>query len=489
MQQKEESIMTQRALHFSSRWGLMLAMLGMAVGTGNIWRFPRIAAANGGGSFLVAWVVFLLIWSIPLIILEFALGNATKKGTLGVARQFLGDKFAWAGAWVAWTAAAIGFYYAVVMGWTLRYATAAIVGRLDGAQSQELWNSFAYSPMALVFHGVAVLLAVLVVSGGVAGIERLTKVLIPTLLLLVVVLTARAVTLEGASAGLSFLFTPHWADLANYRIWLEALTQNAWDTGAGWGLVLCYAIYSRKNEDTNLNAVGLAIGNNCISLMAGVMVLCTVFSFTDSATAVTELSGQNNEGLTFIWIPQLFEQMPGGGFFQALFFAALVFAAWTSLLSLFEVLVRVFQELGFERKRIMPMLGLAVWLLGVPSALSQKVFANQDFVWSVALMVSGLIFAMIALRYGVSKFRRDFVNAGAQDLKIGAWWDWAIRLVVVEALVLVVWWFWQVRTSPMFAPDGLGLLLVEWAVVALVFFLLNGWMLRRMDGARADSAD
>ena len=475
--------MSQRANHFSSRWGLMLAMLGMAVGTGNIWRFPRIVAANGGGSFLVAWVVFLLIWSIPLIILEFALGSGTRKGTLGVARQFLGEKFAWAGAWIAWTAAAIGFYYAVVMGWTLRYALSAIVGRLDGAQSQELWDSFAYSPMALVFHGVAVLLAVVVVSGGVAGIERLTKVLIPMLLLLVIVLTIKAVTLDGASAGLSFLFTAHWADLANYKVWLEALTQNAWDTGAGWGLVLCYSIYSRKNEDTNLNAIGLAVGNNCISLMAGVLVLCTVFSFTDNSEAIGLLSSQNNEGLTFIWIPQLFQQMPGGGIFQALFFIALVFAAWTSLVSLFEVLARVFVELGFERKKIMPILGVSVWLLGVPSAISQKVFSNQDFVWSVALMVSGLIFAVMALRYGVTRFREDFVNRGNQDLKIGAWWDWAIRLVVVQAVVLVVWWFWQVRNSPLFAPDGLGLLLVEWGVIALAFFLLNGWMVRRMSAA------
>lgn len=472
--------MSSRANYFSSRWGLMLAMLGMAVGTGNIWRFPRIAAANGGGSFLVAWVVFLLVWSIPLIMLEFALGNATRKGPLGVARQFLGARFAWAGAWIAWTAAAIGFYYAVVMGWTLRYALSAIAGRLDGSQSQQLWDSFAYSPMALVFHALAVLLAVLVVSGGVAGIERLTKILIPLLLLLVVVLTVKAVTLDGASTGLHFLFTPHWGDLANYRIWLEALTQNAWDTGAGWGLVLCYAIYSRKDEDTNLNAVGLAVGNNCISLMAGVMVLCTVFSFTDNGQAVASLSSQNNEGLTFIWIPQLFQQMPGGGFFQALFFIALVFAAWTSLLSLFEVLARVFAELGFDRRKVMPFLGLGVWLLGVPSAISQRVFANQDFVWSVALMISGLIFALMALRYGVTRFRHEFVNRGNQDLRIGAWWDWAIRLVVVEALVLVVWWFWQVRNSPLFAADGLGLLLVEWAAVALVFVLINGWMVRRM---------
>jgi NSS family neurotransmitter:Na+ symporter len=111
---------------FSSRWGMLLAMLGMAVGTGNIWRFPRIAASNGGGSFLVAWAVFLLLWSIPLLILEFGMGKGTRKGTVGAFTKTLGPKFGWMGAWVAWTATAIMFYYSVVMGWTLRFFWATL---------------------------------------------------------------------------------------------------------------------------------------------------------------------------------------------------------------------------------------------------------------------------------------------------------------------------------------------------------------------------
>ena len=123
---------------FSSRWGLMLAMLGMAVGTGNIWRFPRIAATNGGGSFLIAWVVFLLLWSVPLIIAEFAMGKALRRGPIGVFRHFLGERFAWVGAWIAWIVVAIGFYYAVVMGWTIRYLVAALLGQLAvGSQENQ----------------------------------------------------------------------------------------------------------------------------------------------------------------------------------------------------------------------------------------------------------------------------------------------------------------------------------------------------------------
>ena len=470
---------------FTSRWGLMLAMLGMAVGTGNIWRFPRIAASNGGGSFLIAWVVFLFLWSIPLILLEFSMGKGLRKGPVGAMAHFMGEKFAWMGVWIGWTAAAIGFYYAVVMGWTIRYFGAAITGSLGAGESQQLWDSFAFTPATLIFHAIAVVLAMSVVAGGVKGIERVARVLMPMLVILVVILAARAVTLPGASAGLSFLFTPDFAVLGNYRVWLEALTQNAWDTGAGWGLVICYAVYSRRKEDTNLNGFLLAFGNNSISLMSGILVMCTIFSVVPAAQAAAELQGATNEGLTFVWIPELFNSIPGGGFFMVLFFMALVVAAWTSLVSLFELIARITSELGFERKKVMPIVGVSVWLLGIPSALSQKIFSNQDFVWSVSLMLSGLFFAGAVLKYGVTRYRNEYINTEHQDLRIGAWWDWAIRLVAVQALILIGWWFWQIRSTDPFAPDGLATMLIEWGVVLAILLVCNRWITARAKGAKA----
>jgi len=316
---------------FSSRWGMLLAMLGMAVGTGNIWRFPRVAASNGGGSFLIAWAVFLLAWSVPLLILEFGMGKGTRQGAIGAFVKTLGPGFAWMGAWVAFVATAIMFYYSVVMGWTLRFFVGTITGEVPGATPSAFWDGFHSTPGALVTHVVAMTLGVFVVSRGVKGIETAAKFLIPSLIFLVFVLALRAVTLPGASAGLAFLFTPDWAALGDYHVWLEALTQNAWDTGAGWGLVLTYAVYMRANEDTALNAFVIGFGNNAMSLLAGIMVLCTVFSVMPDAAG--EIVGAGNEGLTFIWVPQLFAQIPGGRFFQGLFFLALVFAAWTSLLA------------------------------------------------------------------------------------------------------------------------------------------------------------
>ncbi len=476
--------MASKSEIFSSRWGMLLAMLGMAVGTGNIWRFPRIAASNGGGSFLVAWVVFLLLWSVPLLILEFAMGKGTRQGAIGAFVKTLGPKFAWMGAFIVFVATAIMFYYSVVMGWTIRFFVGTLTGEVPGATPSVFWDSFHSTPGALVTHVIAMAMGVFVVAKGVKGIETAAKVLIPSLIVLVMVLALRAVTLPGASAGLAFLFTPDWAALGNFQIWIEALTQNAWDTGAGWGLVLTYAVYMRANEDTALNAFVIGFGNNAMSLLAGIMVLCTVFSVMPEAA--NEIVGAGNEGLTFIWVPQLFTRIPGGRFFQALFFLALVFAAWTSLVAMIELASRVLMDLGMTRGRAIGIVGTAGVLFGIPSALKLEVFQNQDWVWSVALMLAGFFFAFAVLRYGVSKWRETFINHEGSDIHIGAWWDWAMRLVAVEAVVLAAWWLWGARTDDLretwtlFSPYNVGSVLMQFGIVLVVVVLANDWLAVRV---------
>ncbi len=449
----------------------MVAMLGMAIGTGNIWRFPRVAATEGGGAFLVAWVTFLLLWSIPLILVEFAMGKRARAGAIGAFTRLVGRKFAWMGAWIAFTATAIMFYYAVVMGWTLRFLWASLTGELPEAEPGALWEAFSYTPSVLLVHAIAMGLALFVVAKGVRGIETAAKILIPSLFVLVVVLAIRAVTLPGAEEGLAFLFTANWSDLLSARLWLAALTQNAWDTGAGWGLILSYAVYMRTREDTNLNAFVLGFGNNTVSLLAGIMVLCTVFALLPGAA--DEIVGAGNEGLTFIWVPELFARMPGGQFFMVLFFVALAFAAWSSLIAMIELATRILTDGGLTRGRAIMMIGGFGFLLGIPSALSQDVFLNQDFVWGVGLMLSGLFFASGVLIYGVRRFRETLINTEDSDFRIGVWWEWVIRLVVVQAVVLVVWWLWEVREEPFFGTFGVGTTALQWAAALGAFLLLN----------------
>jgi NSS family neurotransmitter:Na+ symporter len=476
---------------FSSRWGMMVVMLGMAVGTGNIWRFPRIVATNGGGSFLIAWAVFLLLWSVPLLLVEFAMGRASRRGPIGAFANLVGKGYAWMGAWVAFCATAIMFYYSVVMGWTIRYLWGSVsqgVPMTSPELATAFWDGYAGSPTAVLTHAIAMALGLFVVARGVKGIERAARILIPGLFILVIALAVRAMTLPGAFAGLEFMFTPNWADLASPDIWIQALTQNAWDTGAGWGLVVAYAVYMRKSEDTALNAFVLGFGNNSVSLLAGIMVLGTLFATMPEAADV--VVGAGNEGLTFIWVPQLFGQMPAGNWFMVFFFLALVFAAWSSLIAMIELATRVLMDAGLNRKRAITLVGSAGFLFGLPSALSIPFFQNQDWVWGVGLMVSGFFFAFAVMKYGVDRFRIDLINQAGGDITIGRWWNWAMRLVIVESVVLTVWWLWQAvqggdlaATLTPFSSFNVGTVLVQWAVVLVVLIWLNRFMADRMSGS------
>jgi len=469
----------------------MLGMLGMAVGTGNIWRFPRIAASNGGGSFLFAWAVFLLLWSVPLILVEFAMGRETRRGPVVAFARLLGRGSAWMGAWVAFTATAIMFYYSVVMGWTIRYLWGSLTRGIPMTSPEAataFWEGYAGSGAAVLTHGIAMGLGVAVVAFGVRGIEKAARVLIPTLFVLVVVLAVRAVTLPGAEKGLAFLFTPEWSDLLSARIWLEALTQNAWDTGAGWGLITAYAVYLRNQEDTTLNAFVLGFGNNSVSLLAGIMVLCTAFAVMPEAADT--IVGAGNEGLTFIWVPQLFARMPAGNLFMVLFFLALVFAAWSSLISMIELASRVLIDFGLSRGRAIQIVAVAGFLFGVPSALSMEFFRNQDWVWSVGLMLSGLFFAIGVLRYGVNSFRMRLVNREGSDIVIGRWWCAVMVFVALEAIVLMFWWLSQAldvdnlaATLTPFSSFNVGTVLVQGGVVIAVLLATNRLLARPFEGA------
>jgi NSS family neurotransmitter:Na+ symporter len=470
---------------FGSRWGLILATLGMAVGTGNIWRFPRIVATNGGGTFLVAWVVFLFIWSVPLMIVEFSFGKRARKGTVGSFIAMAGDRAGWMGGWVALCATAIMFYYSVVAGWCLRYLAAAVQGSLSGANSTSFWESYAGSGLAWLTNAAALGMAIGVVWFGVRGIERVAKILIPALFVLVLMLAIRAVTLPGAQAGLEFLFRPDWRALGDVRIWLEALTQNAWDTGAGWGLILTFAIYMKAREDVPLNAFLIGFGNNSVSLLAGIMVLCTVFAINPGARS--EIVGAGNEGLTFIWMPRLFAQMPGGQFFMVFFFLALSFAALTSLISMVELLTRNLMDAGLRRRKAVVIVALLALAFSTPSALSLSFLHNQDWVWGVGLMLSGLLYALAARRFGLERLRREVVNSEGCDLRIGKWWSFVVAVVVpIEAVILMIWWLWEARgwdpehwLDP-FRSASVGTVLVQWIVVLVALLVLNRWLGRRV---------
>jgi NSS family neurotransmitter:Na+ symporter len=478
---------------FSSRWALIIATIGIAVGTGNIWRFSRIVAQNGGGSFLIPWVIFLLIWSVPLIIAEFAIGKSSRMGPVGAFTKVAGKKFGWMGAWVVFVTAAIMFYYSVVTGWCIRYFFSAASGSLfNTSEHLSYWNEFASSYQPLLFHLIAIFLVALVVTRGITkGIERVTKLLVPSLLIILLILFVRAITLPNAIEGIKYFFTPDLNVILDYKVWLNALTQNAWDTGAGWGLILTYAVYMKKKEDISLNAALIGFGNNSVSLIAGITIFSTVFALS-SVDAMQQISqsGPANTGLTFVYLPILFTKLSESIFintlFASLFFLALFFAAFTSLISMVELSTRTLIDFGFRRYRAIILVALLGFLLGIPSALDLQFLANQDWVWGVGLILSGAFISFSIIKYGVDKFRKEVINGFGSDVKIGKWYNFVIGILIpIQVVVLISWWLissigWDEQWWNPFRVENFGTVIFQWAIVLSVFMLINKILVRRI---------
>lgn len=481
--------MEQHDEQFATRWGILLAAIGMAVGTGNIWRFPRVAAANGGGAFLIAWLVFMFAWSIPLVLTEFALGKHTRRGPAGAVGHLIGARHNWLGAFVGLCTAFIMFYYSVVTGWCLKYFVATLGSTLHAAEPEAYWQQFTTGSIEpVVYHFAAMTIGCLIISRGVVkGIERTNRILIPVLFTLLVVAAARALTLPGAMKGLGFLFTPDWGQLASHKVWLEALSQSAWSVGAAWGLVMTYGVYLKKRDDFVLTSYTTAFGDYSASLLAGIAVMCTVFAVLPEVDARAAL-GAGNEGLTFIWLPKLFEQIPAGRIFLALFFLALSFAAMSSLIAMIEMSTRIGVDLGISRRRAVPLVGVVGFLLGIPSAWKLGVFQNQDWVWGLGLMVSGLFLAIAVGVFGTDRFRREVINTEDEPYPVGRWFTFVMRFVVpLEFLALMIWWFYQSAAN--YDREGwwnplrtysVGTTVLQWGGLLVVLLLLNRWWAARV---------
>lgn len=484
---------------FSSRWGIIFAGLGMAVGTGNIWRFPRIVSQYGGGAFIIAWLIFLFLWSIPLLIIEMSVGKKTRLGVVGSFNSMMGKNFAWMGTFVAFVTAAITFYYTVVTGWCLKYFFATSFQGLIKKDSMAFWGSFTSSWEPILFHLLAISIGCfIIVFGVVRGIERANRILIPSLFILLVIAGIRALTLPGAFKGLDFLFSPNLSQLANHKIWLQALSQSAWSNGAGWGLILTYAVYSHQKKNPVLTSATLGLGNSLASILAAVTIIPTVFAFfwaqsqaqgtALNVNQVIDVMKSGNEGLTFMWIPNLFAQIPGGTLFLALFFLALCFAAFSSLISQLELITRVFMDTGMRRKKAVTIVGISCFILGLPSAIFMGFFNNQDWVWGLGLMISGSFFIILVLKLGPKFFRETIVGVTKGKLRLGKGFDFLVTFFLpVQILAMLGWWFWDSYSrnpkgwlNP-FSQSSVGTVLFQWGIALCVFILFNKMITQKIE--------
>ena len=528
---------------FNGRLGLIFASIGAAIGTGNIWRFPRMVGANGGGTFLIPWLFFLFIWSIPLVIAEYAMGKRSRTGTIGTFRIFAGRRFAWMGLWTAWISTAIGFYYAVVSGWTLKYFQLGITGALNGedVDTTEVWNAFLQSPGQVIFFQFVVIILVLgAIRKGAKAIEKVNFYLMISLfalLFLTLFLSLWMDFSDGTLDGALFMFTVDFDMLFEPEVWINGLSQSAWSCSAGMGMCITYAVYMRKDEDTVLNAFTMGLANNSISIIAGLAVLSAIFAVNPDPLA-TVTGGSS--AITFLALPEVFAPAPGGTIgpllMMAGFFLALSFAALTSMISTVELCVRNFVDHGYERERSVLITGIALFLFGLPSAVLwvkldgagvafPEFLEVQDHIWGYGLMFSGLFIAFSIWKYGyvkwrsevdagtapdgfagylgfgVSAFRDDFINTGDNDLEVGRWWDVLIYIAFpILFIVLMGSYFTDMiaNTEDVWNPSnpkGLSIILLFWGVVATTFMLLNKFLIARPlfrnipEGADVDISD
>jgi NSS family neurotransmitter:Na+ symporter len=473
---------------FTSRWGFILAAMGAAIGTGNIWRFPREAALNGGGAFMIAWLVALFCWSIPILIAEYSIGKKTRMGVIGSFKKFMGKRFAWMGIWMVWVQAAIMFYYAVVMGWTLRYAVLAggtftgVGTQMTATNTQALWDDFINSPgEIIIWQIIAIAISAYIVSRGIKkGIEVTNKILIPLLIILLIVAMLWSLTLKGAVVGLQYLYVPKTEYLLRPETWISAITHSAWSCSAGMGMGITYASYMRKREDTTLNAFITGLGNNSVELISGVAVLGTLFAVSASTGAAMEGIEAGGSGLTFVYLSALFVRMPGGALVAVLFFAAMAFAALTSMISGIEIIVRNFIDLGWTRKKAMVYVLAAMFIMGIPSALWLTVLDNQDFVWGTGLILSGLFVSMAVIKFGANRFRTQLVNTEDSDLHIGKWWEYILKYMVPLLTIIFLGWFLLQKVfedpanwwNPV-VEQSAATLVFQWVLVFILIWAFN----------------
>ena len=473
---------------FASRWGFIAAAIGMAVGTGNIWRFPRMAATYGGGAFVLAYTVALFLWSAPLLMSEMAMGRSTRLGPIGAFRDFVGKGHTWMGAWMVMVCMLIAFYYSVVAGWCMKYFILALQGTFRrGVDTAAVWNNFLNSPWEnLLFHFLAIGLCGLIIYKGIqGGIERVTKVMVPTLFLFLIVAAGRAIFLPGAQAGLRYLFVPDWSKLLIPDTWLQAFTQSAWSTGAGWGLMLTYAVYTKKKEDIAQNCLIVGFGDQTAATLSALAVIPTIFALSPSLdTAMAAMKG-GNTGLTFISLTRLFPEMTGGLIIAPIFFLAMVFAALSSLIAMVEVGTRALIDAGLSRKKSAMIVVAGSFVLGIPSAIRPDFLDNQDWVWGIALLLSGFFVIVAVSKYGAEKIRLEHINPNA-DIKIGIWWTIVIKYISpVIFLGVVAWWImqaisWYPETwwKP-FEVFNVGTIAFQWILLIAVLITLNGYLAKK----------
>jgi len=435
---------------WASRLGFILAAAGSAIGLGNIWKFPYITGKNGGGAFVLAYLACIVLIGLPILMAEFLIGRHGQKDAVGSFAALEGRRSPW--CLVGWGGVAASFillsFYAVVAGWSFDYVVKAATGSFAGRNAVEinaLFGALVSSPLRVIFWQVLFILATIaIVIGGIrGGIERWSKVLMPLLFLLLVLLFIRGMLSPGARAGLEFMFRPDFASLTPGAL-LDALGHAFFTLSLGAGTMITYGSYLERDSDLLALSLRIVLLDTLVALLAGLAIFSVVFAAGLEAGA--------GPGLVFQTIPIVFSTLPFGSLLATLFFILLAFAALSSSISMLEVSVAyLIDEKGWPRSRATTIVGLAALLLGIPAALSFNLWSElkplfgrtffdlfDTLVSSYMLPLGGLFVALYAGWFWKGAEKKTELVGRADLPWLFPVWHFLLRYVAPAAVLVIL---------------------------------------------------
>ena len=383
----------KKSIHgeWSNRWIFILAATGSAVGLGNIWKFPYITGENGGGAFVLVYLVCIAVIGIPIMMAEVLLGRRGRQSPINTMK-LLAEEENRSRFWVflGWSGVVAGFlilsYYSVIAGWALSYVLESGSGAFVGKSAKavgDMFGSLVSDPWRLVFwHSLFMFLTMVIVARGVQrGLEQAVRMLMPALFVLLVIMVGYAMNTGEFGKGLAFLFQPDFSKLSWGAV-LTAMGHAFFTLSLGMGAIMIYGSYMPHNASIAQTSFLVALADTLVALLAGMAIFPIVFA--------NQLEPGSGPGLIFATLPIAFGQMPGGVFFGTLFFILLTFAAWSSSISLIEPAVAwLVENKGMTRLKAATIAGLATWLLGLVTVFSFNIWAF-DFSFAGSEKTAGM---------------------------------------------------------------------------------------------------
>lgn len=419
---------------WSSKIGFILAGAGSAVGLGNIWRFPTTAGNYGGAAFVIVYLLSVVLICLAVMIAELSLGRHTQRNPVG-AYKTLAPRTPWKflgllGVLTGW---GISSFYGVIAGWTFGYIFKTAAGAFTGQTSEqvkEIFKAFTGDPlMAIGCHAIFMFITMLILYGGVkAGIERWSKILMPILLLILILVVVRSVTLEGAGRGLEFYMLPDWSKFSGEGV-VAAVGQAFFSLSLGMGTMITYGSYLSQKDNLISSASWVVSLDTFIALLAGFAIMPAIYAFPG-------LDPKTGPSLIFEVLPNVFNAIPFGNWFGTGFFILLAVAAVTSLISIVEVPAAYFiDEMKMSRKKAVTIAGGGAFLVGIPAALSIQFLGLMDTIFGQYSLIIGSLGVAIFVgwKWGAAKVNAEIAK-GNERYRGQAVYSFFIRFITPIAV-------------------------------------------------------